>query len=101
VVAATPSRRAGLVVSPRAPLAITLAAGLVRLGVGTTTPLFPDETYYWEWSRRLAAGYFDHPPVIALLIRAGTAVAGDTPLGVRLLPILAGVAAALFLCAAA
>ena len=65
------------------------------------TPLFPDETYYWEWSRRLAAGYFDHPPVIALLIRAGTTVAGDTPLGVRLMPIVAGIAAGLFLVAAA
>jgi 4-amino-4-deoxy-L-arabinose transferase-like glycosyltransferase len=88
-------------VTARAPLAITLAAGLVRLGIGATTPLFPDETYYWEWSRRLAAGYYDHPPVIALLIRGGTAIAGDTPLGVRLFPIIAGVVAAIFLVASA
>jgi hypothetical protein len=85
----------------RLPLAITLAAGLVRLGIGAATPLFPDETYYWEWSRRLAAGYYDHPPVIAFLVRAGTTIAGDTPLGVRLFPILAGLVAALFLVAAA
>ena len=37
-------------------------------------PLFPDETYYWGWSRRLASGYFDHPFGIALLIRAGTSL---------------------------
>ena len=39
-------------------------------------PLVPDETYYWEWSRHLAAGYFDHPPAIAWLVRAGTALVG-------------------------
>ncbi len=50
----------------------------------------PDETYYWEWSRRLASGYFDHPGVIAHLIRAGTAIAGVTPLGVRLAAVAAG-----------
>lgn len=80
---------------------VTLAAGLVRLIVAGCTPLFPDEAYYWDWSRHLAAGYFDHPPMIAWLIRLGTIVAGDTPLGVRLGPVLAGVAGALFLCATA
>ncbi len=48
-------------------------------------PLAPDEAYYWVWSRALAAGYLDHPPMVALWIRAGTALAGDTPLGIRLL----------------
>ena len=82
-------------------VAITVAAGALRLLVGALTPLFPDETYYWEWSRRLAAGYFDHPPLIAWAIRAGTLVAGDTPLGVRLGPIVLGTVGALFLAATA
>ena len=70
-----------------------LAAGAaVRLLLGALVPLFPDETYYWEWSRQLAGGYFDHPPAIAFLIAGGTALLGDTPIGVRLLPILAGTA---------
>lgn len=56
-------------------------------------PLFPDEMYYWEWSRRLAAGYYDHPPAIAWLIALGTAVLGDSPLGVRLLPVTSGLLA--------
>jgi 4-amino-4-deoxy-L-arabinose transferase-like glycosyltransferase len=80
---------------------VTIVAGLVRLIVGALTPLFPDETYYWEWSRRLATGYFDHPPMIAWLIRAGTSVAGDTPLGVRLGPVVAGTVGALFVAATA
>ncbi len=48
-------------------------------------PLSPDELYYWVWSRALAPGYLDHPPMVALWIWLGTALAGDTALGVRLL----------------
>jgi 4-amino-4-deoxy-L-arabinose transferase-like glycosyltransferase len=85
----------------RTALAVTLAAGVMRLVVAAGTPLFPDETYYWEWSRRLATGYFDHPPAIAWLIRAGTLLAGDTALGVRLGAVVAGTVGALFLAASA
>ena len=35
-------------------------------------PLSPDEAYYWVWSHALAAGYLDHPPMVALWVRAGT-----------------------------
>lgn len=85
----------------RIAVGICVAAGLVRLLIAALTPLFPDETYYWEWSRNLAGGYFDHPPLIAWMIRLGTLVAGDTPLGVRLVPVLAGFVGALFLSATA
>jgi 4-amino-4-deoxy-L-arabinose transferase-like glycosyltransferase len=37
------------------------------------------------WSRALAPGYLDHPPMVALWVRAGTAVAGSDALGIRLL----------------
>lgn len=73
------------------PAILLLAAAVaIRLVVAAFVPLVPDEAYYWEWSRHLAAGYFDHPPAIAWLVRAGTLIAGATPLGVRLGPILAG-----------
>jgi 4-amino-4-deoxy-L-arabinose transferase-like glycosyltransferase len=64
-------------------------ATAVRLLLGAVVPLFPDEAYYWEWSRNLATGYFDHPPVIAALIRLGTLVFGNSEIGVRVVPILA------------
>ena len=48
-------------------------------------PLAPDEAYYWVWSKSLAPGYLDHPPMVALWIRAGTTLLGDGALGVRLL----------------
>ena len=62
---------------------------VARAVVSALVPLLPDETYYWEWSRHLQAGYFDHPPGIALLIAAGTAIFGDTTLGVRFGPAVA------------
>ena len=79
----------------RKALAIVIAAAVLRLVVAALIPLFPDETYYWDWSRHLAAGYFDHPGGIALLIRAGTSVGGLVGVGpsafsVRLFPVLAG-----------
>ena len=80
---------------------VVLATTAVRLIVAALTPLFPDETYYWDWSRHLAAGYFDHPPAVAWLIRAGTIVFGDTLLGVRLGAVLAGTIGIVFICSAA
>ena len=78
----------------RAFLIVSVAAA-VRLLFATIIPTFPDEAYYWLWSRNLAPGYFDHPPVVALLIRLGGIL--FLPLGldasglaIRLGPILAG-----------
>src|SRR6185437_8475845 len=84
----------------RAALALVVVASIIRLVLAAVIPLFPDETYYWEWSRHLAAGYFDHPPAIALLIRFGTSLlaplhANETTLALRLGIIVAGWIAAL------
>lgn len=64
-------------------LLFTLALILLRGLVAFATPLSYDEAYYWLWSKHLAAGYFDHPPAVAFVIRAGTALFGDTSAGVR------------------
>jgi len=48
-------------------------------------PLSGDEAYHWEWSRRPAAGYYDHPGLTAYLIRLSTALLGrSTEFSVRL-----------------
>jgi 4-amino-4-deoxy-L-arabinose transferase-like glycosyltransferase len=60
----------------------------LRLVAAAWTPLTFDEAYYWMWSKHLAFGYYDHPPGVAVLIRLGTMIAGDTELGVRLASIL-------------
>ena len=66
---------------------------LVRGLIAAVTPLSFDEAYYWLWSKHLASGYLDHPPLIAFAIRGGTALFGNTSAGVRLVPWLISVAA--------
>jgi 4-amino-4-deoxy-L-arabinose transferase-like glycosyltransferase len=78
-------------------LAALLALTALRLAVAALVPLAPDEAYYWVWSRGLQAGYLDHPPMVALFIRAGTLLAGETPLGIRLLGPLSVALASLLL----
>src|SRR5436190_21148512 len=67
---------------------IVVALVVLRLVAAAWTPLTFDEAYYWMWSKHLAGGYYDHPPMVAYVIRAGTIIAGDTELGVRLVSIL-------------
>src|SRR6478609_5298907 len=64
--------------------------GLValRLVAAAFTPITFDEAYYWMWSKHLAGGYYDHPPMVAVVIRLGTLIAGDTEFGVRLVSML-------------
>ena len=67
-------------------------AGLVvvRLIAAAVTPITFDEAYYWMWSKHLAGGYYDHPPMVAVVIRLGTLIAGDSEFGVRVVSILLG-----------
>jgi len=57
-------------------------------------PLVGDEAYYWEWSRRLAFGYVDDPPMVAWAIAAFSWI-GQNPGFVRLGFVLSGVVATL------
>src|SRR4051812_33848643 len=65
-----------------------LALVALRLVAAAFTPVTFDEAYYWMWSKNLAGVYYAHPPMVAYVIRAGTMIAGDTELGVRLVSIL-------------
>jgi hypothetical protein len=51
------------------------------------TEIFSDEAYYYMYGKYLAWGYFDHPPMIALMVRIGTLVFNGN-LGVRLITVL-------------
>ena len=54
----------------RASLALVALLLVLRAVMAALLPLSADEAYYWLWSKHLAAGYYDHPPMIAWLIRA-------------------------------
>lgn len=72
-----------------------------RLALAAHVPLVPDEAYYALWSKELSAGYFDHPPMIALFIRLGRLLAGDGPFGIRLVCVLSAIPASVFIWRAA
>ncbi len=75
------------------PFALLLAAlGILNLLQAGLTPLNNDEAYYWMYSKFLAWGYFDHPPMIALMIRIGYSVFHNE-LGVRIIVVLSQLAA--------
>ena len=78
-----------------------LVLTLLRLWAAAALPLSADEAYYWTWSHALAPGYLDHPPMVALWMRAGAWLAGDTALGIRLLGPLSAAAGSVLLARAA
>lgn len=67
---------------------IILGLVALRLVAAAVTPITFDEAYYWMWSKHLAGGFYDHPPMAAVVIRMGTLIAGDTEFGVRVVSIL-------------
>ena len=66
-----------------------LAWFLINLIHSYFTEIIEDEAYYWVYSQFPAWGYFDHPPMIAMLIKLGSMfLPGE--LGVRLFSSLMG-----------
>jgi 4-amino-4-deoxy-L-arabinose transferase-like glycosyltransferase len=70
--------------APWLAVALLIAAlTAMRLVYAGVLDLRTDEAYYWTWSKESTLSFLDHPPGIAWLIRFGTAIFGDTRLGVR------------------
>ena len=72
--------------TPRARLVAAAAiAVIVALQVvyAAITDLRTDEAYYWTFSKESVLSYLDHPPMVAWLVRFGTAIFGDTNFGAR------------------
>ena len=64
--------------------------GLLTFIQAWGTELFDDEAYYWVYAKFLDWGYFDHPPMVALLIKTGTVLLPGE-LGVRLFIVITGI----------
>jgi dolichol-phosphate mannosyltransferase len=80
----------------------TLGFGLIayslvlRLVYAGSVELMPEEAYYWNYSRHLDFGYLDHPPMVAWLIRLGTALFGQSEFGVRAGALCCGAVTSIF-----
>ncbi len=61
---------------------------VLRAVINASIPLSGEEAYYWAWSQRLDLCYFDHPPLVAWIIRLCTTACGHSPFAVRLSALL-------------
>lgn len=67
---------------PRLFLILLAALFVLNLIQSYFTELIYDEAYYWYYAQNLDWGYFDHPPMVAFLIKIGS-IFFDGELGVR------------------
>jgi hypothetical protein len=87
-----PAPAAGPPPARGATLALVAATVLVHLPAMARYGWFRDELYYVSCAKRLAWGYVDQPPLSIALLAAWRQVAGDSLVGMRLLPLAAHVA---------
>lgn len=67
---------------------VLVVAFIAHSTVALIPPLNGDEATFWEWSRHLALGYYDHPPLTAWLVALATNLFGIYKYTVRLPAIL-------------
>ncbi len=65
-------------------IALLSAWFLVNFMQSIFTEVISDEAYYYQFGKNLAWGYFDHPPMVALLVRLSS-LFFDGNLGIRLM----------------
>lgn len=76
---------------------LLVAVFVMRLVLGGMVGLGDDEAYYWDWTRHLQLSYFDHPGMIAWMIKASVSIFGDTTFAIRLPAVICNSLATLFL----
>ncbi len=66
-----------------------LIVGLLLINIlqAILTPIIKDEAYYWRWAQDLDWGYFDHPPMVAYIIKLSSYFFTGT-LGVRFITVI-------------
>lgn len=70
-------------------LGFLLIWAILNLLSASFTGLAHDEAYYWLYSQNLDWGFYDHPPAIAIMIKAGYALF-ENAFGLRLVNVLTG-----------
>lgn len=96
-----PADQLPLWLRPGSVVIFVLILTMLRLSVAANAGLVEDEAYYRLWGLYPAAGYFDHPPMVAWWIWLGHQTIGDTAIGLRGVGILSLAVASPFLWRAA
>ena len=81
---------------PKTLLYLLIALFAINMAQSYFTELIFDEAYYWYYAQNMAWGYFDHPPMVALMIKLSSFFFNDE-LGVRFVSCLLSVATFLIL----
>ena len=68
---------------------------ILNLVQSSFTELIYDEAYYWYYSQNLDWGYFDHPPMVAFLIKISSFLF-EGELGVRFMSCILSIGTYLF-----
>lgn len=55
--------------------AVFIVSLVLKLVLSAFIPPASDEAYYWAWTKFLSLSYFDHPPMIAWILKAGADLA--------------------------
>ena len=61
-----------------------IAIYVIRLIVNQMMGLMPQDAYYYFYSEHLALSYFDHPPMVAYMLKAFSLVFGKSVAAVKL-----------------
>lgn len=61
-----------------------IAIIMIRIVLVFTMGMMPQDAYYYMYSENLALSYFDHPPMIAWLLRIFSGMFGKSVIGVKL-----------------
>ena len=88
----TQPTKASLTSGPAIVLYLALLKLLIHLLTASSYGIFRDELYYLACAEHLDWGYVDQPPLIAFVAWFARHVFGESLLGLRLLPALAGAA---------
>src|SRR6267143_3734919 len=89
---ASPPKDHGSLAGPAIGLSLALATFLFHLLTAGRYGIFRDELYYLACSEHLDSGYVDQPPLIAFIAWIARHLFGESLLGLRLLPAVAGAA---------
>jgi dolichol-phosphate mannosyltransferase len=78
------------------PFCIILISVIFHLLCLNSYNLLTEEAYYWNYSRHLDFGFLDHPPMVAVLIKATTEIFGTNEFGVRISSLLCWALSAIY-----